>query len=172
MAQIITEWPQFFTATNLEWKKLLQQDKYKDVIIDSLRYLVNNKRIKLYAFVIMTNHIHLIWQMCTGIRPDTVQRDFLKYTAGKIKADLAIFHPDVLEKFRVDAKDRRYQFWERNPLSVELRNYKVFVQKLEYVHANPVRAGICSFPEDYKYSSASFYETNVDNWGFLTHYRD
>lgn len=53
-------WPQFFTATILEWKPLLKQDKYKDVIIESLRFLVNDKRIKLFAFVIMSNHIHLI----------------------------------------------------------------------------------------------------------------
>jgi putative transposase len=45
-------WPQFFTATILEWKQLLKQDKYKNIIIDSLRFLVLEKRITLYAFVI------------------------------------------------------------------------------------------------------------------------
>jgi putative transposase len=172
MPAIITEWPQFFTATNLEWKRLLQPDKYKGIIIDSLRFLVNNERIKLYAFVIMNNHIHLIWQMCAGIDPNAVQRDFLKYTAQKIKTDFNKFHPAVLELFRVNAKDRKYQFWERNPLSVELRTDKVILQKLKYIHENPVRAGLCSFPEEYKYSSAGFYETGIDNWGFLSHYRD
>ena len=53
-------WPQFYTATILEWKPLLKQDKYKDVIIESLRFLVFEKRINLYAFVIMSNHVHLI----------------------------------------------------------------------------------------------------------------
>jgi hypothetical protein len=47
MTNIITEYPQFFTATNLEWKKLLKPDKYKDIIIESLRFLVNEKRIIL-----------------------------------------------------------------------------------------------------------------------------
>jgi putative transposase len=172
MPAIITEYPQYFTATNLEWKKLLRPDKYKDVITDSLRFLVSNKRIKLYAFVIMINHIHLIWQMCADIDPKEVQRDFLKYTSQKIKADLRKFHPAVLEQFKVKAKDRKYQFWERNPLSVELRADSVFLQKVAYIHRNPVRAGLCSLPEEYKYSSARFYETNIDNWGFLTHYRD
>ena len=55
-------WPQFYTATILEWKPLLKEDKYKDVLIESLRFLVSEKRITLYAFVIMSNHIHLIWQ--------------------------------------------------------------------------------------------------------------
>ena len=172
MPAIITEWPQYFTATNLEWKNLLQPDKYKDIIIDSLRFLVNDKRVKLYAFVIMINHIHLIWQMCPGIEPMAVQRDFLKYTAQKIKTDLSRFHPLILDRFSVSAKDRKYQFWERNSLSVELRTDKVFLQKLKYIHHNPVRTGLCSLPEEYKYSSALFYERDNDNWGFLTHYRD
>ena len=172
MKAIITEWPQYFTATNLEWKKLFQPEKYKDIIIDSLRFLVNDERIKLYAFVIMSNHMHLIWQMCANIDPQAVQRDFLKYIAQKIKADLTKNHPSVLESFRVDAKDRTYQFWERNPLSIELRTHSVFLQKLEYIHRNPVRAGLCSLPEEYNYSSALFYHTGVNNWSFLTHYRD
>jgi putative transposase len=172
MSAIITEYPQFFTATILEWKKLLKPDKYKDIIIESLRFLVIHKRIKLYGFVIMINHIHLIWQMCAGIDSTEVQRDFLKYTSQNIKADLRKFHPAVLQQFKVKTKDRKYQFWERNALSVELRADKVFLQKVAYIHENPVRAGLCSLPEEYKYSSARFYETNIDNWGFLTHYRD
>ena len=172
MAAIITGWPQYFTATNLEWKKLLQPDKYKDIITDSLRFLVEDKRIILYAFVIMINHIHLIWQMRASIDLEAVQRDFLKFTAGKIKADIRKHHPAVLLHFFVGAKDREYQFWERNPLSIELRTPAVFLQKLNYIHWNPVRAGLCRWPEKYKYSAAMFYETGIDNWGYLTHYRD
>lgn len=55
---MIIEHPQFFTATNLEWKRLLKPDKYKEIIIESFQFFVKDKRIKLYAFVIMENHIH------------------------------------------------------------------------------------------------------------------
>lgn len=110
--------------------------------------------------------------MCAGIDAEAVQRDFLKYTAQKIKADLRKYHSELLEIFRVDAKDRKYQFWERNPLSVELRTHAVFLEKLEYIHANPVRAGLCSFPEGYKYSPAGLYQAGHDELGFLSHYRD
>ena len=120
----------------------------------------------------MENDIHLIWQMLPDNDPQAVQRDFLKYTAQRIRKDLLKNHPDVLAHFKVDAKDRTYHFWERNALSVELRNHPVFIQKSEYIHWNPVKAGICKLPEEYKYSSALFYETGVDNWGFLTHYKD
>ena len=81
-------------------------------------------------------------------------------------------HPQVLASFKVNAKGREYQLWERNALSIELRTDKVFRQKLNYLHWNPVKAGLCQLPEEYNYSSALFYETGIDNWGFLTHYRD
>ena len=149
MVSIITEYPQFFTATNLEWKRLLKPDKYKDIIIGSMRFLVKYKRVKIFSFVIMENHIHLIWQILPDNDPEAVQRDFLKYTAQRIKKDLQKNHPAVLAYFKVDAKDREYQFWERNALSVELRNHTVFIQKMEYIHWNPVKAGICKLPEGY-----------------------
>ena len=172
MPVYITEYPQFFTATILKWQKLLKPDKYKDIVIDSFRFLVADKRIKMYAFTIMSNHLHLIWQMQPLIHPAHVQRDFLKYTAQHIRYDLWQHHPAVLPYFRVDAADRDYQIWKRKPLSIELRTDKVYQQKLDYIHWNPVRAGICKLPEEYKYSSAFFYETGNDNWGFLSHYRD
>lgn len=88
MPAFVTEYPQFFTATIQAWKKLLEPNKYKDIIIGSLEFLVKDKRVTLNAFVIMNNHIHLIWQMQALIHPQHVQQDFLKYTAQHIKADL------------------------------------------------------------------------------------
>ena len=172
MPNIITEYPQFFTATIIEWKKLLAPDKYKDIIIDSLRFLVNENRIKLNAFVIMENHLHLIWQMQPKNKPAAVQRDFLKYTAQQIKSDLQKNHPDMLAQLKVNSKDRTYQIWKRNSLSIELSSVKVFQQKLDYIHYNPVKAALCNFPEAYRYSSASLYVLNKTEWEFLTHYHD
>jgi putative transposase len=129
---------QFFTTTILEWKHLLKPDKYKEIITGSLAYWVKHKRVKMYAFIIMSNHIHLIWQVQAGNTLPDVQRDFLKYTAQQIKSDLSIHHPLVLERFKVKAKDRQYQFWEHNLLSVDLYTHEVFLQKLEYIHWNPI----------------------------------
>ena len=131
-----------------------------------------NNRIILYGFVILQNHLHLIWQMKAGHRPQDVQRDFLKFTDQKIKLDLLNNHPMVLAHLKVQTSDRHYQLWERNALSVELRSEQVLVQKLDYIHDNPVRARLCSVPEDSPFSSACFYETGVDNWGFLTYYKE
>ena len=128
---------QFFTATILEWKQLLQQDKYKDIIVESLRYLVKEQRVKVYAFTIMNNHLHIMWQVQPGNKREQVQRDFLKFTAQQIKSDLSVHHPRVLEHFYVNAADRKYQIWERNPLSIDLFTHAVFMLKLEYIHWNP-----------------------------------
>ncbi len=57
----------FFTATILEWKHLLKPDKYKELIIQSLKFLVDNGRVQLYGFVIMPNHIHLPEKKCNAI---------------------------------------------------------------------------------------------------------
>ena len=166
------EYIQFFTATILEWKPLLRQDKYKQIIIDSLKFLVAEKRIDLYGFVIMPNHIHLIWHIGELFDRADVQRDFLKYTAQKIKLDLKINHPNVLKQFKVNVKDRMYQIWERNPLSINIYSRAVLLQKLNYIHNNPVQEkwSLTDVPEGYYYSSARFYELNIDDWGFITHY--
>lgn len=148
---------EFFTATILEWEHLLQQEKYKLIIIESLRYLVQKERIHLVAFVLMNNHIHLLWQVREGNTREVIQRDFLKFTAQRIVMDLKKNHPEVLAHFYVGAKDRKYQIWERNALSVSIWTEAVFYQKLEYIHQNPVRAGLCMCPEEYLYSSAAFY---------------
>lgn len=139
--------------------------------MDSLRFLENDQRITLYAFVIMSNHLHLIWQPLGKNTAKQNQHNFLKYTAQQIKFHLLEYSRNELEKYRVNAKDREFQFWERNSLSIELYTEKVIVQKLNYIHRNPVKAGMCLYPEDYHYSSAKFYQSGVDDWDILTHYR-
>jgi putative transposase len=163
-------WPQFYTATALEWKPLLKNDKYKDIVISSLQYLVKEKRIILNAFVIMSNHIHIIWQALQEESPTTIQFSFMKYTAQQIKFDLQNNHSDILAEYKVSAKDREYQFWERNSLGIDLYTPEVFRQKIDYIHYNPVKAGLCILPDEYKYSSAKFYENGIDEFKILTHY--
>lgn len=164
------ECPQFFTATNLWWKPLLKDDAHKEIVISSLRFLVEKKRISMHAFVLMPNHIHLIWKIKSDHRPENVQRDFLRFTGQQIKFHLQKNDPVFLERFRVDAKDRQYQLWERNPCSKALWTTPVYLQKLKYIHDNPVKKGFCKDPAGYYYSSALFYETGIDNWGFLEKY--
>lgn len=163
-------WPQFYTATINNWQPLLTDDKHKDIIVDSLKFLVAEKRMELNAFVIMNNHIHLIWQPMFSYTPTSIQSSFMKYTAQQLKRSLTKNNAEMLDMFKVNKYDRTYQFWKRESLGIELISPAVFEQKLDYIHYNPVKAGLCVNAEDYHYSSARFYHDGTDRFGMLTHY--
>ncbi len=158
----------YFTATILEWKHLLTNNRYKDIIIGSMRHMVEEERAMIHAFVIMNNHIHLIWHILHPHTRDEVQRDMMKFTAQTIVRELKNHDPEELAKYYVGAADRKYPVWERNPLSIPLWSEEVVKQKLAYLHNNPVRAGVCKYPEDFKYSSAQIYMGGEDMFGFIT----
>jgi hypothetical protein len=102
--------------------------------------------------------------------PISIQHSLLTNTAQRIKSDLEENHPTVLSHFKVNAKDREYQLWERNSLGIDLYTPEMFLQKINYIHNNPVTAGLCRLPEEYHYSSARFYELGIDDFNLLTHY--
>jgi REP element-mobilizing transposase RayT len=162
----------FFTATILDWKHLLKPDSNKQIIIDSLGYLSKDGRIWVYGFVIMPNHIHILWSMQEGYELKNVQRDFLKYTAQQLKFRLIDSNSPYLESFRRNKSDREFQFWQRNSYNIRVVNREICEQKLDYIHNNPLQQKwqLVKNPVDYKYSTAKYYELNQDDWGFITHY--
>ena len=122
------------------------------------------------AYCIMHNHIHIIWQIKGDVSISEVQKDLFEFTSKKFKADLEINHPQVLKLFVSTQKDRAYHFWKRRPLPIDLYTPAVFEQKVDYIHNNPVAAGLCELPEQYNFSSAKYYYDGVDAWRMLTHY--
>ena len=155
--------------SRLNGKHLLKDDSYKDIIINSLRFLKDEGSVVIYGYVIMPNHIHLIWQIQDGYTQEKVQLRLMKFTAQQMKFKLQKEDPVALEQYRVNAKDRTYQFWERNPLSIDLWTSAVFDQKLDYIHNNPLQEKwrLAKHPEDYRYSSAGFYYKGCDEFGLL-----
>ena len=164
---------QFVTITNLNWLPLLQNDYHKQIIIEALQNRVVKKQVSIYAFVVMPNHMHFIWQLHDGIIREDFQRDFLKFTARSILNFMRMNDDPLLTGLKVKAPDRKFQVWERNSLSIDIYSEKVLVQKLNYIHANPVHPKwkLADLPENYQYSSAQFYETGVDEFNILTHFR-
>ncbi len=141
--------------------------------MDSLKFMATEGRIWLYGFVIMPNHIHLLWRKQDNWIEKNVQQMFLKYTAQQIKFDLLDSNSlRELNNYKSTQSDRAYHFWERRPHSATMYSRKVAGQKIDYMHYNPVKAGLCTMPEEYFYSSATYYELNKDDWGFLTHYEE
>jgi len=162
----------FFTATVLNWKHILKPDKYKDILIESFKFLVRKNRVRIFAFVIMPNHYHTVWRINENLEKSDFQRDSMKFTGQTILRDLKSYHKEIHNSIYVGTKDRKYQFWERNPLSVPLCSQKVVEQKINYIHGNPIKPkwNLADEPHNYKYSSAGFYYTGKDEYGFLENY--
>lgn len=77
---------------------------------------------------------------------------------------------DELGAFGVERRDRKYQFWKSRTLDVRIITYRVFAQKIQYIHLNPVKAGLVDQPSEYKFSSALSYKSGNSRWRFLTLY--
>jgi putative transposase len=97
--------PVFFTATIRHWKRLLKPQKYKEIILDQLREQIRWNQLIVYSYYIMDNHIHVIWQVKGDTTPSELQKKFLEVCAKRIKSDLEVNHPQVLELFKSSQKD-------------------------------------------------------------------
>lgn len=164
----------FWTDTITEWKHLLKQDKYKQMILDSWKDLVTKELITVYGFVIMPNHLHVLWELNKMNGKEMPHASFNKATAHLITKDLKYLHPEVLKVFAVTDKERSHRIWQRAPLAVVMDSKVKLEQKLDYIHNNPLQArwNLADRPENYHWSSAAFYETGEDNFGFITDYRE
>ena len=158
----------FWTATIHNWYKLLQDDKMKDIILNYLELLSNEKKITVYAFVIMPTHLHFIWEQHILNGKETPKGSFMKYTAHTFRKYLK--EENKLYLYKVDALNKSHEIWQRDSLGIEIYSRGVAKQKLDYIHRNPVKGKWNLAKDDisYYYSSAKFYETGQDEFGFLS----
>ena len=159
----------FWTATINNWNRLLWDDSFKNVIIDSWQYLSDQQLIDVFAFVIMPNHLHSIWRANKPNGNESSQASFLKFTAHEFRKKLENESKDSLNIYKVQAHNKAHEFWQRDPLGVPLFTFDVALQKLNYIHQNPLAKhwNLAQKPSDYKYSSARFYETGKSEFPFL-----
>jgi len=164
----------FYTDTIFEFKHLLKDDTLKMICINSWKYLVDHGLIKIYGYVIMPNHIHLIWKMISLNGKESPAGSFAKFTAHQFKKILAENDAQLLKEYGSSKSDRSYQFWKRDPLAIPLSSQKNLIQKLDYIHNNPIKEKwqLAKLPEEYRWSSAGFYTGMPDEFGILTHYND
>ncbi|TDB61877.1 transposase [Arundinibacter roseus] len=164
----------FWTDTIKDWKKLLGKDKYKEIIISSWKELASRGMIAVYGFVIMPNHLHVVWELTELNGKEAPHASFNKYTSHTILKDLKTNYPQVLPFFKVNEPEREYRVWQRDPLAVLMDSKQKVEQKIEYMHNNPLqeRWNLVDRPENYRWSSARFYEQGFDEFGILTHYMD
>jgi REP element-mobilizing transposase RayT len=163
--------PHFITATVVDWIDIFTRQTYRDSIIESLDYCIKNKGMILYGYVIMSNHIHLIIQSEDGKLSDLI-RDFKKFTAKNILEKIQVVPESrkewMLERFKLAAekhtRNKNYQFWQYGNHAEEIYTNKFMWSKLDYIHLNPIRAGLVEKDSQYIYSSASNY---INDSGFL-----
>ena len=154
----------FVTFQVVRWIDIFTRRIYRDIVIDSLRFCQQNKGLEIYAFVVMSNHIHLLMRSESGKLSDTI-REFKSFTAKKIletiNTETESRRDWMLNLFEFSAKqhkrNEKYQFWTHDNHAEIVYGNKFMDSKINYIHENPVRAGIVANAEDYLYSSARSY---------------
>jgi REP element-mobilizing transposase RayT len=165
------EAPYYLTFQIVYWIDLFSRKSYRDIVIESLKYCQKEKGLEIFAWIIMSNHVHLIARSATADLSGTV-RDFKKYTSKQIIQEIEKSAESrkewMLRLFAHAAKRQNkkgdYQVWTHENHAEELFSNLFIQQKVEYLHNNPVKAGIVDSPEEYKYSSAGVY---ADKEGLL-----
>lgn len=163
--------PHFITATVVDWVDIFSRKIYRDVVIDCFDYCIKNKGMILYSYVIMSNHIHMVVQSNEGKLSDLL-RDFKKFTSktilDKIQSAPESRKDWMLERFKLatesHSRNKNFQLWQYGNHAEEIYSEKFMWSKINYIHFNPVRAGIVLRPQDYIYSSSSNY---IDNSGII-----
>ncbi|MEC4747831.1 hypothetical protein [Methylomicrobium sp. Wu6] len=140
----------YLTLTVERWYYLFDRFNRWQILADSLRFCQEHKDLQLNGYVFMLNHVHLIVSS-----PDVAGflRDFKRFTSKQLRESLQLNEPRVLELF-ID-KQGKYQFWMETNAPKKIETPKFYLQKLNYIHENPVRKGYVLKPEYWFWSSAN-----------------
>jgi putative transposase len=153
----------FVTCSVVNWLPLFENPAYRQIILDSLTYLREHKATQLNAFVVMSTHLHAVLWPQDGVDLSDVLRDFKRHTSRAISREAAKQrHDDYLQAFAVARSSFRsgraeYQVWQEGAHSEAIYDDDFARQKIEYIHNNPVKAGLACKAEDWPYSSARAY---------------
>lgn len=156
----------FVSFAVVEWLDVFTRNEYKNIILESLQYCQKEKGMEIFAWCIMTNHVHLIFRSIKGQKPEMLLGDFKRFTSKAIVQAIKDNPQEsrkmwLLEQFlKAGAKSSnvdKYQFWRHDNKPIELWSNKVINEKISYIHNNPVEEGLVFYPEDYVYSSAKDY---------------
>ena len=140
------------------------------VIYDSFDYLTKNKIAVIYSFVIMPDHIHVIWENNENQVISELEMMFKKHTSKQLKKFIEKEEPIYLANFLSDRKDREYKFWKLKSKSIHLIHRDIILQKIEYIHFNPTKGKykLVEIPEEYINSSSNSYCLGRTEFTFLT----
>jgi REP element-mobilizing transposase RayT len=153
----------FVTLTVTNWIDVFTRRLYNDFIIENLTWCQQNKNLNIYAYVIMTNHIHLVANVTGGSLGDVLGH-FKTYTSKELFKMITNNSQEsrrewILKAFEKAGKynplNTNHQFWQNGNYPVVLFTSDVIDQKIDYIHNNPVRAGFVGSAYEFWYSSAN-----------------
>ena len=146
----LSEGTYFVTFTTMRWYYLFDRHDRWDILADSLSYCQQHKGLEINGYVFMLNHCHMIFTS-----PDSIGlvRDFKRQTTKDLKANIQKSEPRVLELFQDDRG--AIQIWQSGNAPKRIENPAFYLQKLEYLHNNPVRKRYVARPEHWVWSSAN-----------------
>lgn len=156
----------FVTDTVVDWVDIFTRPKYKHIIINSLEFCQQHKGLIIYAWVLMSNHMHAIVESSCNQKVSDIWRDFKKFTSKEILGELKYDSQEsrmewMLNLFeyagRNDKHIKNFRFWQEGNDAQQIYLNDYFEQKLNYIHQNPVKAEFVNLPEEYRYSSAIDY---------------
>ncbi|MBU4537044.1 MAG: transposase [Weeksellaceae bacterium] len=163
----------FISFAVVGWLDVFIRNEYKDLFLESVRFCQREKGLEIHAWCIMSSHVHLVFRSVKGQKPELLIGDLKRFTS-KAMVKAIMENPKesrkdfLLEAFRKEAEKSsnvtHYQFWRHDNKPIELWSNRVIKQKIDYVHQNPVEAGLVFRAEDYRYSSAIDY---ADEKGLL-----
>jgi REP element-mobilizing transposase RayT len=156
----------FVSFAVVYWLDVFTRNEYKNLLLESLTFCQKNKGMEIHAWCIMTSHMHLVFRSINGERPELILGDFKRFTSKAIvkaiKDNIRESRKEfLLSEFKKAAGKssnvKNYQFWRHDNKPIELWSNKVIKEKIDYIHQNPVDAGLVYKAEDYVYSSALDY---------------
>ena len=120
----------FWTDTVLNWIPIFHNKDHVHILISSLRELVQRELIAVYSFVIMPNHLHLVWEIKEMNGKENPIASFNKFTSHLISKNLKNNYPKLFSRFQVEEADRRIRIWQRDPLAVLMDSITRLSKKL------------------------------------------
>ncbi len=139
----------FITCTVNRWYYVFDRYDRWDILSDSLIHCQEHKELRVYAYVFMLNHIHLLVQSSDV---SGFLRDFKKYTALELFKNIKKTEPRVADLFM---RDDRFSIWQKTNMPQLIESEKFFIQKKNYIEENPVRKNYVLSPEHWVHSSAN-----------------
>jgi putative transposase len=151
----------FITPTIKNWYYIFDRHNRWQILADSIKYFQENKGLEVFAYVFMLNHLHMIVRS-----PDLIGfvRDFKKFTSKKLMENIAENEVNILQLFKTE---KGCEFWKYDNQPKLIESEKILLQKIKYIHDNPVRKGYVERPEFWKWSSANLELSEIKiikNW--------